>query len=390
MPLITCPSCNTETSSEYNFCTICDKQVKCLNLACNKLLVQGKTFCFSCGQSVNAVAIQIQPNRYVRRVQDGKYEEYTEFNVSDHAVTELAPFIVGQMNVRSQQRTTPTKNVTNTFQENAAENHLLDVHTEDTQPPSETQTTNVTNENETSKYFTADGEFLVSLHKDFKGTTWSEQQKRFIVLYTWAYKKIFAKAVPNRENFTTAAQKASIYDKVNFSRYLDAILKKDVSETSNGYILNTDGETELKKILGEIENENIKEGKKYWERSSSTVTKRETLSAEDKKIIESWASESVELGRLDIRTITTPKDYSLLALWIITVSLKKAQTVRRMDAYYYLKEKFPTITVSSQSFSRAMSNPNFDNLMKGSDDDKYYLTPDGQKLVESWINSSTT
>ena len=77
------------------------------------------------------------------------------------------------------------------------------------------------------------------------------------------------------------------------------------------------------------------------------------------KIIESWVSENIELGELDIRNITTPKDYSLLALWIITVNLEKVQTVRRMDAYYYLKARFPTITVSSQSFSRAMSNSNF-------------------------------
>ena len=118
-------------------------------------------------------------------------------------------------------------------------------------------------QNETSKYFKVDGEVLVSIHKDFKGTTWAEQQKRFIILYTWAYNKAFNKPVPNKGHFKTVAQSASVYDQFNFSNYLNAILKKELSPTSNGFILSSDGERENKKILEEIDNQDVREGKKY-------------------------------------------------------------------------------------------------------------------------------
>lgn len=391
MSTIICPSCNEETSSEHNFCTTCDKQIKCLNSTCNKLLIKGKTFCFNCGQSINAITTQNQPNKYIRRLQDGKYEEYEEFNVSDHAVTELAPFIVGRMNVRSQQRTHPIKNIDNSFERKIEEDQQLDEREEPLQlAANEIKTDTIANDNETSKYFRIDGEVLVSIHKDFKGTTWAEQQKRFVILYTWAYNKIFNKPVPNKEHFKTVAQSASVYDRFKFPSYLEAILKKELSSTSTGYILSSDGEKEVKKILEEIENVNVKEGKKYWDRNSATNDKRERLKADDKKRIESWVSETVELGQLEIRNISSPTDYALLALWILTIHLKKQETVRRLDAYYYLKSKYPSVSASSSNFSRAMSSSAAKKFIKASDDDKYYLTTDGQTLVENWINGSVT
>lgn len=54
-------------------------------------------------------AAQAQPNRYIRNVkQSGKtYEEHTEFSLSDHAVSEIAPFVVGQMMSRSSKPSYP-------------------------------------------------------------------------------------------------------------------------------------------------------------------------------------------------------------------------------------------------------------------------------------------
>lgn len=97
---LTCPFCSDETPSEHNFWIFCDQQIKCLNPDCGKKLVPGKAFCFSCGQTIAKIpAAQAQPNKYIRNVkQSGKtYEEHTEFSLSDHAVSEIAPFVVGQM-----------------------------------------------------------------------------------------------------------------------------------------------------------------------------------------------------------------------------------------------------------------------------------------------------
>ena len=114
------------------------------------------------------------------------------------------------------------------------------------------------------------------------------------------------------------------------------------------------------------------------------------MKSDDKKRIASWVSEDVDLGKLQIRNINTPKDYALLSLWIITLHLKKQETVRRIDAYHYLKTKYPKVSSSSSNFSRSMSRSSAKKYMKASDDGKYYLTTDGQKLVESWIDGTAS
>ena len=196
---------------------------------CNELLLEGKTFCFNCGKSVNAITKQNQPNRYVRRVKDGEYEEHEELNVSDHAVSELAPFIVGRMNVRSQQKAYHVKNIGVSSEKKTEDTQLLEEKRDTSQPPTnKVNTDSVDQENEAFKYFRTDGEVLVSIHKDFKGTTWAEQQKRFFILYTWAHNKLLNKPVPNKEHIKTAAKSASIYDRFKFPSYFEAVSKKEL------------------------------------------------------------------------------------------------------------------------------------------------------------------
>ena len=94
--------------------------------------------------------------------------------------------------------------------------------------------------------------------------------------------------------------------------------------------------------------------------------------------------EEVELGNLKVRDIRKQQDYALIALWIITVHLNKAEAVRWNDAYYYFQEKFKTISASQASFNRAMANPTNEKYFR-KNGELFFLTSEGQKKVEDWI-----
>lgn len=74
----------------------------------------------------------------------------------------------------------------------------------------------------------------------------------------------------------------------------------------------------------------------------------------------------------------------MVALWVTTIYLKKAEAVRWNDAYYFFKEKFKTISATPQGFSRALSNPNNKKYF-GQSGELYFLTSEGKRKVEEWI-----
>jgi hypothetical protein len=335
--MIVCPLCDAETSSEYNFCINCDCQIQCLNDTCGRKLIPGKTFCLGCGQPLaKTSAIQTQPNRYIRNIkQSGKtYEEHTEFSLSDHAVGEIAPFVVGQImasplqssHPKSPRAPVPIKqplvNLNDALPELESSRlpEALDLQ------PRELQGVGA------AQYFVRDGEYLVVEVKDFKGSTWAEQQKRFILLYASAYYQSFGQPVPDKEHFKKAAEKASIFDSSNFTKYLGEAIRTYLSEIGGGFKLNKDGEKEVGSILAKIEDENVGAGNKYWERSTGAVGKRQVRNKDDKARIEDWAQEDVALGSLDVRDLQRGRDYALVSLWILTVCLKKAEAIRWIDA----------------------------------------------------------
>ncbi len=100
--------------------------------------------------------------------------------------------------------------------------------------------------------------------------------------------------------------------------------------------------------------------------------------------MQEWAQEKVDLENLEVREIRQARDYALLSLWILTIHLKKTNAVRWNDAYYYFKEKFTTISVEPESFSRAISKTLNDKYFRKSGD-QYFLSSEGQQKVEGWI-----
>lgn len=395
MFLLMCPHCGVETPDEYNFCISCDKQVKCLNADCNKKLVAGKPFCFGCGQPLVSINLaQSQPNRYVRDVtQKGKnYEEHTEFSVSDHAVSELAPFIVGQMISSSSRRTYESARIdtppTPLISHKALNAGATAPEGEETPPPEPEQTAKPeqprTSTSAASRYFERDGDFLVPTEKDFRGKTWADQQRHFVLLYTSAYFDIFQKPVPSKEHFKTVSEKANIYDASNFAKHLKKLVNEHLTELSEGLKLNDRGTKEVVKILSLMDDEKAPSGYEYWGRVSNSHAKRHRLSKEDKDRLHGWTAEEVQLGNLNIRDIKSARDYAMVSLWIITIHLKKANAVRWNDAYYFFKEKFQTIAATPEAFSLAMRNEANEKYFRQSDE-MFFLASDGVKKVEEWI-----
>ncbi|WP_190550358.1 hypothetical protein [Trichocoleus sp. FACHB-591] len=309
--------------------------------------------------------------------------------MSDHAVSEIAPFIVGQIISRPQKGT--HKIVPNA----AVVPQQLSLGLEDAlpemtalqlpeAPSAQTVETNLVG---AASYFEQDGGYLVANIKDFKGTTWAEQQKRFILLYAAAYNQICGQTVPDKEHFRKAAERASVLDPRNFPKYLGEITRTYLNEIGGGFKLNHDGEKEVRAILAQIEDGNIGSGNKYWERNGTTSGKRQRFNKEDKIKIQEWALEEVDIGSLNIRDIHRAKDYALVSLWLLTVHLNKVQAVRSNDAYYYFKEKFKTISVKAETFKEALFKPSNSRYFRKTED-SFFLTSKGQQIVEAWTTGA--
>lgn len=393
MSTFICPHCSAETPDEYNFCIACDKQVKCLNSMCNKKLIAGKTFCFGCGQPLVTINLpQSQPNMYVRDItQKGKnYEEHVEFSVSDHAVSELAPFIVGQMISSSPRRTHESSRIeTSPVPHKSLNASPIAPEGEEAAPASESEQAVEPEQIRTptsaaSRYFERDGEFLVPTEKDFRGKTWADQQKHFVLLYTSAYFDIFQKPVPSTEHLKVASEKAKVYDASNFTKHLKKVVSEQLSELSEGLKLNDRGSREVVKILSLMADEKSPIGCDYWSRTTNSNHKRHRLSKDDKDRLHEWTIEEVQLGNLNIRDIKSPRDYAMVALWIITVNLKKANSIRWNEAYQFFKEKFQTMTASPEAFSYAMRNELNAKYFRQSDE-MFFLSSEGVKQVEEWV-----
>jgi hypothetical protein len=306
--------------------------------------------------------------------------------MSDHAVSEVAPFIVGQIMSRPQRITYPSaSNPPTPSQQLSLDLNGSSLEIETPQLPEATASPIVeTHSVGAAQYFERDGDYLVATIKDFKGTTWADQQKRFILLYASAYNQIFGQLVPDKEHFKKAAERASILDPSNFTKYLSEATRTYLSEIGGKFKLNHDGEKEVKTILARIEDDNIGSGNRYWERSTSSSTRRQRFNKDDKTKVQEWAQEEVDLGSLNVRDIRQAKDYALVSLWILTTHLNKAEAVRWNDAYYYFREKFTTLSVQTDAFSRALSKPENDRYFRKAGE-LFYLTSEGQQKVEGWV-----
>lgn len=248
MTFLVCPHCECETPTGYNFCTGCDRQIKCLKPTCNTQLVKGKTFCFACGEAVVSTnTSSVQPNRYIRKIsQKGKYHsEYTEeLSFSDHAVTKLAPYVASHILARSPEGYM----IPQVEKEVSPRNRPIQISHYEPEKLLPSSPIDVENSNTAAQYFTPDGEDLKLQVKDFKGKLWADQQRYYILLYVSAYITLRNSNVPSLEHIKKAAGHEKVSDSTHFSRYLKEVQRKYLIELEGGFRLNQDGEKEISRI----------------------------------------------------------------------------------------------------------------------------------------------
>ena len=224
---------------------------------------------------------------------------------------------------------------------------------------------------------------------DFKGKNWKQQQRRFIVLYVWAYNEILGRPVPSKVNITEAAKKASnIYDVSNIRKYYEEVANEFfLSTEGQGLELSPRGFQFVEEILTEIENPSVDEGFVYWKGTIKPTAKRSRKSNKDEQEVNKWVDESVDIGSFDVRSLSSGVQWAMFALWSITKHLEVASAVKPTMALQYLIKKYRTVPVKQKAFSMALlrNNHKFHKTADGS----YYLTPQAQREVESWIKEGT-
>jgi hypothetical protein len=233
-----------------------------------------------------------------------------------------------------------------------------------------------------AQYFESDGDFLLLRQKDFKGKTRAEQQRRFILLYTAAYFAHHKSFVPDEKYIRNSAEKENIIDVSHFTQYLNDMKKRYIIDSSDGFKLNKDGEAQVQKIIADIENEDIT-GCDYLKSNGNSNARTPKLSNATENKLKEWKIEDVDLGSININEIKSTKHWAVIGLWIITVHLRKTEKIYWNEVYHFLKEKYLNFRVQSDVFRTTMSKRGKSYF--GKNDGKYYLTQQGQKLVEGWI-----
>ncbi len=395
--LLICQYCENETQSQFNFCSKCYSQIKCIN--CGAKIFNGSPICLQCGTALVAkMATGKSNNIYTRHVKkDGEnYEEDVRFELTDESVEKIAPFIVRQ--------TMPNeKSYRGSLQEGKGKSSHNDVSEyEDLTDISEEKDDLGENQNSSSsgsvtkskgiitQYFKNDNGNIVAIENDFRGKTWSEQQKNFIILYTKAHLEIMGKPLPDREIVREAAKRLNLLDSNNFSTYFTKTSAQYMTELSNGFELNTKGNKEFENIIKLMLDEKSGPGFAYAGRPSSGASKKARISSEEKSTVDSWLTDEVNLGKLDVRNVKSGRDAALLALWILTIKLGKVKAAPIYILLYYLNKKFTTISVTQAAISKAITqSKDADKYFQKNNEDEYFLSTIGQKMVEDWVSGTT-
>lgn len=201
-----CQYCGTELDNRYNFCLNCNHQVKCIN--CGEMLVRDKQICFVCGQAL--VSESAVPGRFNEFTLEENHTENSASRLikgrfSDDAVAHAATLLSGFTRSSPVAPSVPTHQPalnpldTASNQEPGQSNKLTDeqeqTHLQNTLDAEEQDGAD---RSRALKLFRQHGENeVIPKLVDFKGKSWREQQRRFIILYVWAHNEIVGHPVPS-------------------------------------------------------------------------------------------------------------------------------------------------------------------------------------------------
>lgn len=385
-----CPYCQTPAVEDNYFCENCERQVKCR--ACDALLRANKSRCLKCGTPIVDIGSMQSPmNEYL--LDEKQTTKSSSRRISVRATNEAIAHLIPMFGLQSQpshiliQTPTVKKVQPGLLPQSLQVPSEEDSITESTQVVEPVQISEDTVD-KISRFFEADGEdSLTAKVIDFKGKTKKEQQKRFIILYTWAYQHHFNQPLPSKEHMYAAAKKSKLFDN-NFQRYLDEVIREHLYPVGSGHKLNSQGLVSANKIVEEM-GDTAKIGVDYWKGNLRPKMKRGILSKEEEQRISDWISLDLDYGKLDIRNLGSSTNCAMFALWALTRKLQVIPAVKPKMAYQYLKGKFTTVPIKLKSFTSALSRISNASKFKKNEDGLYYITEEAEREVLAWTQGGS-
>lgn len=259
-----CPYCQTSVIEDDYFCENCEQQVKCRS--CDALLRPNKTKCLKCGTPLVDVAQPQQPqvlmNEYLLEEKHTTKSSSRRISVraATEAISHLAP-VFGLQNqpplIISPTRPLQSMPSASGLLPPPILNQVVDEVDDGSTTPQDVTTATGT-KHKASELFEADGDGgLTAIEKDFKGKSKKDQQKRFALLYVWAYHHLIGQPMPSKEHMLSAARKAHLFDSA-FPRYFDEVVRESFYPSGTGLKVKPQEEIGLvQEILAEIDNRSI-------------------------------------------------------------------------------------------------------------------------------------
>jgi len=392
--MVSCPYCNEPfaLTYKYNFCTKCDKQIKCK--ACGEYLLPNKPFCFVCGEPLIEQKIQSvdQINRYYLQEErtTTSAKRKIELTLTDEAIGKALPLFGTQLPLTKATMQEPIELVKQTtflpapdqLEQDTSSEELKEEDFEESKPKVE----ETKDSNDASSYFHPDQQgHLISQFVDYKGKSKKQQQERFILLYAWASLQLKRQAIPSVQHMNEAAKSNGIFD-VNFTGYFRKIAKKFLTKIDDTYKLSPTGQMQVTQILRDMQDETL-QGHSYWE-GTKARGKRAKTSKDDEAKLDGWVEMDSALSNIDVRQFKE-LELCIFALYDLTKVLQVQDSVKPGLAYEYLKKRYKTVSITKAQFSTILSREYNKDKFQRTSNGLYYLTPKAEGIAKSWLPSDS-
>jgi hypothetical protein len=379
-----CPFCNSQVEDKYNFCTNCEKQIKCV--FCSEALIPNKSKCFKCGKSPES-DIPSTMNEFTleEKQSRGSSSRSVKGKLSDSAITSVAALLS-----RTSLPIWSTKGIDKKRSDGQlpllAELSDDTLEGKDIQHEEQKDTPRSDRDIKIQKYFEEDGNgSIIAKTIDFKGKNKKGQQINFMILFAGAYKSFFHKPVPTEQIFFDALKVKNMLDINVKTTYFKYVVTHYLMKVGNGYSLANPGETEIDRILIEMD-DITKPGFTDWDKIGKSRGKPNHLTDEMDKKIKTWIDKDANTGTFDIRTLKGPTQYAMFSIYLLTKSLKVLQSVTTPIMYEYLVGKFSTIPHSKDAIRKSLTRQKNAGRFKKASDGGFYLTPNAETEVAGWLN----
>lgn len=388
-----CQYCGTSLKEKYNFCSNCERQVKCVD--CGELLSSNQRRCLVCGRFLVEQRADTEPmNEFT--LEEEQTTDSSQRLISGRFTNEAFAHAAALFGGLSRSKVTPQSYEVSPYEGRALtsleeqEEITSQVETSTNGQDSIEETTSkrgseVGDSSKASRYFKLRGEELVSQFADFKGPTKRAQQERFILLFIWAYNELVERP-PTKEQLIEASRKRKLHD-TNFANYYSNMASQFLLGGDEELELNPDGQRKVQETLQEMDDGAVEQGAAYWQGASQPKGKKASTTTEDNQEVSQWVDMDIDTGKIDVRELDTPTNCAMFAIWCLTKRLEVTKAVKPKMALSYLKRKYTTISVDQEAFTKALRRPNNAHRFQKNAERSYYLTAQAENEVESWVKN---